>query len=44
MRLEYDLVFTESWRVGSGEGAGCGAPVQNDRIFMIHGTGAVIYS
>ena len=29
---------------GSGEGAGCDAPVQDDRIFMIHGTGAVIYS
>lgn len=27
-----------------GEGAGCDAPVQNDRIFMIRGTGAVIYS
>ncbi|HSN55589.1 MAG TPA: DUF4920 domain-containing protein [Candidatus Sulfomarinibacteraceae bacterium] len=29
---------------GSGEGAGCDAPVQDNRIFMIHGTGAVIYS
>jgi len=26
------------------EGAGCDAPVQDNRIFMIHGTGAVIYS
>ena len=26
------------------EGAGCNAPVQDDRIFMIRGTGAVIYS
>jgi hypothetical protein len=29
---------------GSGEGAGCDAPVQDNRVFMIHGTGAVIYS
>ena len=29
---------------GSGEGAGCDAPVQDNRIFMIRGTGAVIYS
>ncbi len=29
---------------GSGEGAGCDAPVQENRVFMIHGTGAVIYS
>jgi hypothetical protein len=29
---------------GSGEGAGCDAPVQDNRIFMIHGTGAVIFS
>lgn len=29
---------------GSGEGAGCDAPVQDNRIFMIHGTGALIYS
>ena len=26
------------------EGAGCDAPVQENRIFMIRGTGAVIYS
>ncbi len=26
------------------EGAGCDAPVQDNRIFMIRGTGAVIYS
>jgi len=29
---------------GSGEGAGCDAPVHDNRVFMIHGTGAVIYS
>jgi len=29
---------------GSGEGAGCDAPVQDNRVFMIHGTGAVIHS
>ena len=28
---------------GTGEGAGCDAPVQDDRVFMIHGSGAVIY-
>jgi hypothetical protein len=29
---------------GRAEDAGCDAPVQDNRIFMIHGTGAVIYS
>jgi hypothetical protein len=29
---------------GSGAGAGCDAPVQDNRIFMIRGTGAVIHS
>ena len=29
---------------GSGEGAGCDAPVQDNRIYMIRGTGAVIQS
>lgn len=29
---------------GNGEGAGCDAPVQDDRVYMIRGTGAVIYS
>lgn len=31
-------------RDGSGEGAGCDAPVQDDRIYMVRGTGAVIHS
>ncbi len=29
---------------GSGEGAGCDAPVQDNRVLVVHGTGAVIYS
>jgi hypothetical protein len=34
----------EKARDGGGEGAGCDAPVQDNRIFMIRGTGATIYS
>ncbi|MGD8440749.1 MAG: DUF4920 domain-containing protein [Holophagae bacterium] len=34
----------EGARDGSGEGAGCDAPVQDNRVFLIHGTGAIIYS
>jgi hypothetical protein len=30
-------------RDGSGQGAGCDAPVHDNRVFMIRGTGAVIY-
>ena len=29
---------------GTGEGVGCDAPVQDNRIYMIRGPGAVIYS
>jgi hypothetical protein len=29
---------------GSGEGAGCDAEVREDRIYMLRGTGAAIYS
>ena len=29
---------------GSGEGAGCDAEVRDDRIYMLRGTGAAIYS
>jgi len=34
----------EGARDGAGEGAGCDAPAQDNRVFLIHGTGAVIYS
>ncbi len=34
----------EGARDGSGEGAGCDAPVRDNRVFLIHGTGAIIYS
>ena len=34
----------KSAQQASGEGAGCDAPVQDNRIYMIRGTGAVIHS